>query len=101
SPPSSASNGRESDVVARVSQRMRKADSLALRGYHPHFHRGTIRFVKAEISSSFPDNPAAVWSHLAEKFEVETVPGDHVGMIATHFEDLAAVLSRYLAEAAP
>ena len=100
SPPSSAANGRESDVVARVSQRMREADSRALRGYRPRFYRGTIRFVKAEISSNFPDNPAAVWSHLAEKFEVETVPGDHVGMIATHFEKLASVLSRYLAEAA-
>ena len=100
SPPSSASNGRESDVVARVSQRMREADSRALRGYRPRFYRGTIRFVKAEISSNFPDNPAAVWSHLAEKFEVETVPGDHVGMIATHFEKLASVLSRYLVEAA-
>jgi len=83
-----------------VTQRMREADCLALRGYHPRFFRGTIRFVKAEISSDFPEKPAAVWSHLAEKFEVETVPGDHVGMIATHFEKLASVLSRYLAEAA-
>lgn len=97
--PPKASNGREFDVVARVTQRMREADCLALRGYHPRFFRGTIRFVKAEISSDFPEKPAAVWSHLAEKFEVETVPGDHVGMIATHFKELAAVLSRYLAEA--
>ena len=41
----------------------------------------------------------AVWARLAEEFEVESVPGDHLGIIATHFENLASVLSRYLEEA--
>jgi acetoacetyl-CoA synthetase len=95
-----ASYGHEPDAIRRVMQRMREAEYLALRSYRPRFYQGTIRFVKAAISGSFPDNPAAVWSRLAEKLEVKSVPGDHVGMIATHFEELAAVLSRYLAEAA-
>jgi hypothetical protein len=67
--------------------------------YRPRFYPGKIKFVRAEISSAFPDDAAAVWTHLAEEFEVDTVPGDHLGMIATHYEMLAAVLSRYLVEA--
>jgi acetoacetyl-CoA synthetase len=86
---------------ARVVRRMRDADYVAWRSYRPRFYRGRIKFVRAEISTYFPANPTAVWAHLVEKFEVETVPGDHVGMIATHFENLASVLSRYLAEALP
>jgi hypothetical protein len=30
---------------------------------------------------------------------VETVPGDHLGIMSTHYEELASVLSRYAAEA--
>ncbi len=79
-------------------QRVRDSSYLALTRYGPRFYPGKIKFVRAEISSGFPDDAAAVWSRLAGKFEVETVPGDHLGMIATHYEKLAAVLSRYLAE---
>ena len=84
---------------AQVMQRMRDAASLAWRRYRPRFYPGTIKFVKAGISTYFPDDPVAVWSHLAAEFEVETVPGDHLKMIAVHFDSLAAVLSRYLDEA--
>ena len=45
------------------------------------------------------DEQGRVWKPLAEKIEVTTVPGDHLGMIATHYERVAAVLSRYLSEA--
>jgi acetoacetyl-CoA synthetase len=93
--------GQSVESTARVVRRMRDTHYVALRSYRPQFYRGRIKFVRAEISTHFPSNPTAVWAHLAEKFEVETVPGDHVGMIATHFEHLAAVLSRYLAEALP
>ena len=48
----------------------------------------------------FPDNPAAVWAKLANEFEVETVPGDHLGIMTTHFESLASVLSRFVREPA-
>ena len=81
-----------------TTQRVRTAD-IALTRYRPRFYPGKIKFVRAETSSAFPDDAAAVWAPLAEKIEVETVPGDHLGIIATHYEALAAVLSRYLAEA--
>jgi thioesterase domain-containing protein len=80
-------------------QRVRDGAFLALTRYRPRFYPGKVRFVRADISSGFPDNAAAVWAPLVEKFEVDTVPGDHLGMIATHYEKLAAVLTRYVGEA--
>jgi len=80
-------------------QRVRASAYLALTRYRPGFYRGEIKFVRAEISSGFPADAAAVWAPLVKDIEVTTVPGDHLGMIATHYESLAAVLSRYLVEA--
>jgi acetoacetyl-CoA synthetase len=79
-------------------QRVRASAYLALTRYRPRFYRGEIKFVRAEISSSFPADAAAVWQPLAENVEVATVPGDHLGIIATHYKSLASVVSRYLAE---
>ncbi len=79
--------------------RVRDSGYLALTRYRPRFYPGKIKFVRAEISSTFPDDAAAVWSKLVREFEVEAVPGDHLGMIATHYETLASLLSRYLYEA--
>lgn len=80
-------------------KRVRDDAYIALKRYRPRFYSGKINFVRAEISSDFPDDPAAVWAHLADEFEVETVPGDHVGILTTHFEKLASVLSRHLRRA--
>jgi acetoacetyl-CoA synthetase len=80
-------------------QRARDSAYAALARYRPRFYNGAIKFVRAEIASDFPDDPAAVWSSLAAKFQVETVPGDHLGILSAHFETLASVISRYLAEA--
>jgi pimeloyl-ACP methyl ester carboxylesterase len=77
-------------------QRVRDGGYLALTRYRPRFYRGKINFVRAEISFPFPDDPVAIWANLADEFEVETVPGDHLGIITTHFESLASALSRYL-----
>ena len=67
--------------------------------YRPRFYKGTIKFVRAEIPTEFADDAVAAWGKLASHFAVETVPGDHLGILTTHFESLDAVLSRYLAEA--
>jgi acetoacetyl-CoA synthetase len=80
-------------------QRARESAYLSLTRYRPRFYRGTIKFVRAEIVSDFPDDPAAVWSALAGNFQVDTVPGDHLGILGEHFESLASVVSRYLQEA--
>ena len=85
--------------LTSAMQRVRDRAYLALTRYRPRFYPGKIKFVRADISSAFPDNAAAVWAPLAEEFEVDTVAGDHLGMIATHYESLASLLSRYLYEA--
>jgi acetoacetyl-CoA synthetase len=79
--------------------RMRDRAYRALKRYRPRYYPGKIHFVRAEILSEFPDDPAGVWAGLAADFEAETVPGGHLEIINTHFECLAAVLYRYLREA--
>jgi|HubBroStandDraft_1064217.scaffolds.fasta_scaffold02015_7 acetoacetyl-CoA synthetase len=91
--------GNKSDSRSRVKQRVRDAAYLALKQYRPRFYRGRIKFVKAGISTYFPDNPTAVWAHLAQQFDVETVPGNHFGMLNEQCETVGSLLSRYLSEA--
>jgi len=80
-------------------QRFRDASFLALERYQPRFYPGKISFARAAIATDFPADPAAVWSHLALRFELQTVPGDHVGIMTTHFESLASVISGFLSGA--
>ncbi|HXW93191.1 MAG TPA: thioesterase domain-containing protein [Terriglobales bacterium] len=87
--------------LSSTMQRVRDSAFLALERYQPRFYPGSIRFVRAAIPKDFPADPAAVWGHLAGEFVVETVPGDHLGIMTTHYEELANVLSRYLSEALP
>src|ERR1700723_4631348 len=99
-----ANGGAPSQIPAGAShtpamQRARERAYRALTCYRPHFYNGTIKFVRAELLTDYPDDPAAVWSNLAANFQFETVPGDHLGILGTHFESLAAVVSRYLNEA--
>lgn len=76
--------------------RMRDRAYLALRRYQPRFYPGKVSFVRAEVVTEFPRNPREVWARWASDVEVGTVPGDHLGIMNTHYEQLAEVLSRYL-----
>ena len=89
----------EEASLSPAQQHVRDCAYRALTRYQPRFYPGKIRFVRAEISTYWPSNPGAVWSHLAEEFVVDTIPGDHLGIMTTHFDQLGAVLSRYLREA--
>jgi thioesterase domain-containing protein/acyl carrier protein len=79
-------------------QRARESAYRALIQYRPRAYSGKIKFVRAEIITDFPSDPASVWANLAAQFEVDTVPGDHLGILGTEFASLASVLSRYLRE---
>src|ERR1700722_19959930 len=99
-----ANGGAPSQIPAGASHtpamhRARERAYSALTCYRPHFYNEMITFVRAELLTDYPDDPAAVWSNLAANFQFETVPGDHLGILGTHFESLAAVVSRYLNEA--
>jgi acetoacetyl-CoA synthetase len=84
-----------SPAIARV----RTSAYRALKRYRPRFYKGRIRFVRAGSSTEFPEDAVAVWANLADEFEVETVPGDHLGILTVYFETLASILSRYLRDA--
>jgi thioesterase domain-containing protein/acyl carrier protein len=81
-------------------QHFRECSYRALERYQPRFYPGKIHFVRAAIPTDFPADPEAVWSPLAEAFHVETVPGDHLGIMTTHFQELAAAISRCLRDSA-
>jgi acetoacetyl-CoA synthetase len=85
--------------LSPAMQRARECAYSALNSYQPRYYPGKIKFVRAETPTDFPSDPRAVWAHLAAEFEVETVPGDHLGIMTTHFESLASVISRYVREA--
>jgi acetoacetyl-CoA synthetase len=81
-------------------ERVRDADAQAWARYQPRFYRGKVNFVKAAVDISlFPRDPEAVWANLVEEFVIDSVPGNHFGIVSTFYRDLAAVLSRQLAAA--
>src|SRR5487761_493355 len=80
--------------LSRVRARARFSDFLAWTRYRPRFYDGKIIFARAE-SSHYPD-PVATWSHLASGFEIETVSGDHHGILRANSKSLALVLTRHL-----
>jgi acetoacetyl-CoA synthetase len=77
-------------------QNFRDRAYCALERYEPRFYPGKINFVRAAIPTDFPADAHAVWSQLANELEVTTVPGDHLGIMTTHFDSLAAVVSGFL-----
>lgn len=88
---------RQADAsFAPAIPRVRESGRTALKRYRPRFYDGRVRFVRAQVSSDFPDDPIPVWAHLAAEFEVDTVPGDHLGVLTTHYESLASVLTRHV-----
>jgi acetoacetyl-CoA synthetase len=79
--------------------RVRESDFLAMEHYRPRFYQGQIKFIRPETNAYLPNDPSAVWKEMASDLTVETVAGDHLGMVGTQFESLAAVLTRYVEEA--
>jgi len=92
--PSAGARGMSAAV-----RRVRDCANQALARYRPRFYPGRIRFVRAAEVTGFPADPIPVWSGLAKEFLVETVSGDHLGMMTTHFKELARTLSFYVLEA--
>jgi thioesterase domain-containing protein len=86
-------------TFAPAFERVREAAYGALRRYQPRYYPGAVKFVRAAEVTEFPANPKAIWSHLVGELDVETVPGDHLGIVTKEYENLASVLNRYLAVA--
>lgn len=93
--------GSHTEVPAQVQsawRRIRECQYQALERYRPHFYPGKMRFIQAAVATVFPDDPAAIWSHLAKDFHLDIVPGDHFEMLTTHAGALAIALSRFAGE---
>ena len=83
-------------TFAPAFDRVRDAAYRALRKYKPKGYPGAVKFIRAAEVTEFPADPASAWSHLFGSLQVETVAGDHLGMLTTHYEELASVINRYL-----
>jgi thioesterase domain-containing protein len=82
--------------LTRAAKKVDDGCNLAWMNYRPQFYAGKVRFVRAKVSTFFPANPSAVWSHLVDDFRVQTVAGNHVEMLTHHCPELADVLSGHL-----
>ncbi len=77
-------------------QHFRECSYRALERYQPRFYPGTIHFVRAAIPTDFPADPAEAWSGLASEFLVQTVAGDHLGIMTKQFQSLGTAISSFL-----
>jgi acetoacetyl-CoA synthetase len=87
----------KTDLTPAMKQ-VGEAAAVAIRVYEPNPYRGGIRFVRAARPLYFPDDPVKVWAPFVDRLEVQDIPGDHHGMLTTHYKDLAAVISHHLLE---
>ena len=87
------------ETQRRAIDLVKESERRAWKSYRPRYYPGKIRFVRPEGTSAFPKDVHAVWAHLANGFELETVGGNHLGMITSHVDSVAEVVSRYVEEA--
>lgn len=87
--------------LAQTTLQVKAKAYVALERYRPRPYGGRVKFVKSESDTYFPGDPVPVWDKLASEIDVETVAGSHLDMVTTHFETLAALLTRSLKEALP
>ena len=82
--------------LAHTTLQVKHKSYVALARYRPRAYCGDMKFVKSENDTYFPGDPHPVWANLCRTFEVETVSGNHLDMVTTHFEGLAAALTSLL-----
>jgi acetoacetyl-CoA synthetase len=79
---------------ARNMQRVKESDFAALARYRPRFYRGAVNFIRPQTAPYLASDPFKVWANLVGELKIENVPGDHLGMVGAHPQNLAVVLSR-------
>jgi thioesterase domain-containing protein len=94
-----AAQDLERSSLVHALDRVKRAQYRALRNYRPRFYDGKVKFLRADLPSRFPADPAPVWSHLVGALEVETVPGEHLDMLTTSVDSVASILDHYVREA--
>jgi acetoacetyl-CoA synthetase len=84
-------------VMRRVNQKA----YLAYQSYRPRFYRGKMKLVTTQTNNFCPKDPRRVWGGLVSELEVDVIPGDHLNIVTTQFQGLAAVLTRYVKHVTP
>jgi acetoacetyl-CoA synthetase len=87
-----------SPSLSERALQVRRKTYLALERYRPRFYGGKVKFVSGSRNLSLPDDPLPIWGTLTAELEIESVAGDHLSMMLTHFEKVASILSRFLTE---
>jgi acetoacetyl-CoA synthetase len=70
----------------------------ALKRYRPRPYLGKVFFLRAQITTVFPADPVAAWDGVIRELAVETVPGDHHGMLQSGARAVASAISRRIRE---
>ena len=92
--------GSESDACTPAGlNQLQTAYALAIAGYRPRPFPGVVRFLKAAVHTSFPNNPTAVWGAIGQRLDIEQIACEHVQMITTHSAETADWISRCLDQA--
>jgi thioesterase domain-containing protein len=86
-------------VDMKISHRRRERAVQAWTNYRPRLYPGTITFLKAEIATRYPEDPRKVWNNVALKIDIHALPCDHIALITTHTEAVAACIERCIEDA--
>jgi acetoacetyl-CoA synthetase len=73
--------------------RVQRAGEMAYRKYRPSFYHNEITFIKAQEEMRIPFDAKVLWSRLASKVTVRTIPGDHQNLVRASADSLAAQLT--------
>ena len=98
----SSERGRKANGSAGIPsalEQLRQSAIEACAQYTPCSYRGKLTFLRAEIASTFPVDPTKIWGNLVSQIEIHNMHCNHVGMITTHAEGVAAELSLCLENA--
>jgi len=75
---------------------MQEVHEAALLRHQPGRFEGRINFIRAGTSLWYPPDPAPLWRHLAARFDIITVPGEHLELIGSKAGGVGAALSGLL-----
>jgi thioesterase domain-containing protein len=79
--------------------RLRESTFEAFLHYKPRYYPGKITFLKAEIATRYPSDPASMWKRFCSGIEIIVFSCSHAEMITTHTEEVGARLGQTVAAA--
>src|SRR5205823_11035674 len=100
-----ASGGKAGDGAASMLDRLfavYRANVLAARSYRPNPFPGRLALIRAgnpEKAALSTEDGLLGWTGLADRVDVEIVPGDHYGILDLHVGELGRAMERFLEDA--